>query len=172
MITYSLLLEKIEDEYYYRYISNNITYYVPSYKINRLNKPLSSFENHPDFSYSIDLGFFLKKVWELGEYTEDYFLDDIKNTKELSLTIFGYKYENYIVIIGSQKPDTLLEETLFKEDYIFLIKWVNNKEEKIDNISDNVITLLEYTKEEILSKPYIELIHPEDRAAFKEELHT
>lgn len=172
MVIFSLLLEKRGEEYYYRYISENITYYIPSYKTDRLNKAVSNYENVGGYSYSNNVTDFLNKVYELGEYTEVHKVTDIKNTKEISIIVSGYRYENYVVLVGSHKSGTLLEDTLFKEDYIFLVRWVNSKEDYIDDISDNVITLLGYTKEELLAKPYIELIHLEDRNIFKEEFNN
>lgn len=172
MVVFSLLLEKCGEEYYYRYISENITYYIPSYKTNRLNRAVRDFEKVEGYTYSENLNNFLNRVYEKGELTETYTVNDIKNTKELAVTITGYKYNNYIILVGSHKSDTFLEDTLFKEDYIFLVRWVNSKDEIIDDVSDNVTSLLGYTKEELLAKPYIELIHLEDRSNFKEEFEN
>lgn len=171
MVIFSLLLEKGGEEYYYRYISENITYYIPSYKTDRLNKPVSDYEIAGDYSYSSSITGFLNKVYELGEFTEVHQVNDIKNTKEVSIIVSGYKYNNYIILVGSHQSGTLLEDTLFKEDYIFLVRWVDSKEDYIDDISDNVLTLLEYTREELLAKPYIELIYKDDRYTFKQELN-
>jgi PAS domain S-box-containing protein len=170
MAVFSLLIEKCSDDYYYRYISDNITYYIPSYNTNRLNQAVSNFEVIKEYHYSGSIKEFLDKVYELGELTINTTVTDIQNKKDIELTFIGYKYNNYLVIIGTQKVDTFLEDTLFKEDYIFLIRWLNNKEEKIDDISDNVISLLGYTKEVLLSKPYLEFIHSDDKEFFSKEL--
>ena len=167
MTIFSLLLEKCEDDYYYRHISDNIIYYIPSYNANRLDSPLSNFKSSVDYT---SLVAFLDNVYTKGEYSKDYVIRDSQNTKDISVTILGYCYKTFLILVGSPKPDKLLEETLFKEDYIFLVKWVRNKDEHIDNISENVITLLGYTKEEILSKHYVEFVHPEDTLNFKKEL--
>lgn len=172
MVVFSLLLEKCGEEYYYRYISENITYYLPSYKTSRLNRAVADYENVDGYSYSENPNTFLNKVYEKGEFTDTYKLQDVKNTKELFITLSGYRYNNYIILIGTHKADSLLEDTLFKEDYIFLIRWVSSKDEFIDDISDNVTSLLEYTREELLAKPYIELIHLDDRSSFKEEFNN
>ena len=167
MTIFSLLLEKREDEYYYRHISDNIIYYIPSYNANRLDEPLSNFKSSVDYN---NLVTFLDTVYTKGEYSEDYLIKDSKNTKDISVTIMGYRYDTFLILVGSQKPDKLLEETLFKEDYIFLIRWIRNKDEHIDDVSENVVNLLGYTKEEILSKHYVEFVHPEDVSTFKKEL--
>jgi len=167
MVIFSLLLEKVDNDYYYRYISDNVTYYIPSYKTDRLNKPISEFESFQDYT---NIYQFLNKVYSEGEYREDYTVNEAKDTKEISITIVGYKYQNFIVLIGSHKSDILLEETLFKEDYIFLIRWIDNKEDLIDDVSDNVVNLLGYSKQEILSRPYLDFLHPDDVELFKQEL--
>lgn len=172
MVVFLLLVEKCGEEYYYRYISENITYYLPSYKTGRLNRAVADYENVDGYSYSENPNNFLNMVYEKGEFTDTYKLQDVKNIKELAITLRGYKYNNYIILIGTHKADSLLEDTLFKEDYIFLIRWINSKDEFIDNISDNVTSLLGYTREELLAKPYIELIHLDDRHTFKEEFSS
>lgn len=172
MVVFSVLFEKIEGEYYYRYISNSITYYLPSYRTDRLDKPISSFINVKGPMYAESVYEFLDKVFETGENIGDFTVTDPRSEKEISLTLFGYKYLNFVILVGSQKSDSLLESTLFKENYLFLIQWVGSKEELVDDISDNVVGLLEYTKAEILAKPYIYFIHPEDVASFKSELFT
>lgn len=172
MVVFSLLLEKCGEEYYYRYISENISYYIPDYKTQRLNKTVNYFERLEEYTYAGNLQDFLNTTYEKGEYTETYTIKDIKNSKDLVVVINGYKYNNYIIIVGLYDSDNLLDNTLFKEDYIFLVKWVNSKDEIIEDISDNVTSLLGYTKNELLTKPYIELIHPEDRNHFKEEFSS
>ena len=170
MVIFSLLLEKCGDDYYYRYISESINYYIPSYKIERLNQPISNFESSEGYSYPNNIKSFLESVYNNEEFSTVITITDIQNKKNIDLLLNGYRYQNYIVIVGTQKIDTLLEETLFKEDYLFLVRWVDKKEDFVYDISDNVTNLLGYTKEEILSKPYIELIHPGDRTKFSQEL--
>ena len=170
MVIFSLLLEKCLDDYYYRYISENINYYVPSYKNDRLNQAVSNFEFPRGYTSSENTKSFLETVYNKEEFTTIVTVRDIQNKKDINLILTGYKYQNYIVIIGTQKIDTLLEENLFKEDYLFLVRWVDKKEDFVYDISDNVTNLLGYTKEEILSKPYIEFIHPDDRTKFSQEL--
>lgn len=172
MVVFSVLFEKIEDEYYYRYISNSINYYLPSYKTDRLNKPIGAFVRAISQEYADRTYNFLNKAFEDGEHINDFVVTDPRSEKEISLTLFGYKYDNYIILVGSQKSDSLLESTLFKEDYLFLIQWSGSKEGKIDDISDNVVGLIGYTKSEILAQPYIHFIHPDDTTSFKSELHT
>jgi len=172
MIVFSVLFEKIEDEYYYRYISDSITYYLPSYRTDRLDKPISSFINAQGPIYAESVYDFLNKAFEVGENIGDFTVTDPRSEKEISLTLFGYKYLNFIILVGSQKSDSLLESTLFKENYLFLIQWVNSKEGLAEDISDNLAGLLEYTKQEILAQPYISFVHPEDILSFKSELLT
>ena len=169
MVVFSILIERCGEDYYYRYISDNITYYIPSYKTDRLNQAVSNFETAKGYSYSDSTRSFLDKVFDEGESNIITTINDIQNKRDIEIIFTGYRYQNYIVVVGTEKTDTLLEETLFKEDYIFLIRWVSSKDEFIDNISDNVISLLGYTRHELLSKPYIEFIHVEDRVKFKEE---
>lgn len=172
MIVFSVLFEKIEDEYYYRYISNSINYYLPSYKTDRLNKPIGTFVRAINQEYADRTYNFLNKAFEDGECIDDFVVTDPRSEKEVSLTLFGYRYDNYIILVGSQKSDSLLESTLFKEDYLFLIQWTGSKEGKIDDISDNVCGLIGYTKSEILAQPYIYFIHSDDVSSFKSELLT
>jgi len=172
MVVFSVLFEKIEDEYYYRYISDSITYYLPSYRTDRLDKPISSFINVQGPMYAESVYKFLDRTFETGEHIEDFTVKDPRSEKEISLTLFGYKYLNFIILVGSQKSDSLLENTLFKENYLFLIQWVSSKESVPEDISDNLAGLLEYTKQEILAKPYISLIHSDDVSSFKSELLT
>lgn len=170
MVVFSVLFEKIEGEYYYRYISDSITYYLPSYRTDRLDKPISSFINVQGSMYAESVYKFLNKVFETNEHIEDFTVTDPRSEKEISLTLFGYKYLNFIILVGSQKSDSLLENTLFKENYLFLVQWNGSKEEVVDDISDNVASLLEYTKEEILAHPYLHFIHPDDICPFRSEL--
>jgi len=170
MVVFSILIEKCGENYYYRYISDNITYYIPSYKTDRLNQAVSNFETVKGYTYSDSTRSFLDKVFNEGENTITTTINDVQNKREIEIIFTGYRYQNYIVVVGTEKTDTLLAETLFKEDYIFLIRWLNNKEEKIDEISDNVVSLLGYTKKELLSRPYLDLIHPEDKEFFSKEL--
>lgn len=172
MVVFSVLFEKVEGEYYYRYISDSITYYLPSYRTDRLDKPISSFINVQGPMYAQSVYEFLDKVFETGENIGDFTVTDPRSEKEISLTLFGYKYLNFVILIGSQKSDSLLESTLFKENYLFLIQWKGSKEELADDISDNVVSLLEYTKAEILAKSYISFIHTEDVLSFRSELHS
>ena len=170
MVVFSLLLEKCGEDYYYRYISDKITYYIPSYKIDKLNQDVKDTDSFKEYHYSVNVRDFLNKVYKLGEHTLNTTVTDIRNKKDIELTFFGYKYNEFIVVVGTQKVDDLLQETLFKEDYIFLVRWFSSKEDTIDDISDNVTSLLGYTKEELLSKPYLEFIHPEDKETFIKEL--
>ena len=172
MVIFSILLEKIEEEYYYRYINNGIRYYLPSYSSDRIGKSIFSFVTAQGQKCAEKAYYFLNKTFEEGEYTDDFIITDPHNNTEIALTIFGYKYENYIILVGSQKSDSLVESTLFKEDYLFLIQWNGSKEGKIDDISDNVVGLLGYTKPEILAQPYIYFIHPDSTSSFKSELST
>ena len=168
MVIFSLLLEKCGEEYHYRYISENITYYIPSYKTDRLDKTVRDYDEVEGYSYSQNLSGFLNNVYEKGEFSQTYTVKDEKNTRDLTIFISGYRYNNYIILVGTHKSDSFLEDTLFKENYIFLVRWVDSKDGFIDDISDNVTTLLGYAKEELLAKPYIELIHLEDRSNFKD----
>lgn len=170
MVVFSVLFEKIEEEYYYRYISDSITYYLPSYRTDRLDKPISSFINVQGPMYAESVYKFLDKVFTTGEHIEDFTVTDPRSEKEIALTLFGYKYLNFIILVGSQKADSLLESTLFKENYLFLIQWNGSKEEFVDDISDNVASLLEYTKAEILAQPYLHFLHPDDVCPFRSEL--
>lgn len=172
MVVFSVLFEKIEDEYYYRYISNSINYYLPSYKTDRLDKPIGNFVRAIGQEYADRTYNFLNTAFDVGEHIDDFVVTDPRSEKEISLTLFGYRYDNFIILVGSQKADSLLESTLFKEDYLFLIQWSGSKEGKIDDISDNVAGLIGYTKPEILAQPYIYFIHPNDVSSFKSELLT
>lgn len=60
MVVFSLLLEKCGEEYYYRYISESITYYIPSYKTDRLNRAVSNFEKVEGYTYSENISTFLR----------------------------------------------------------------------------------------------------------------
>ena len=170
MIVFSILFEKIEKEYYYRYISDSVTYYLPSYRADRLNKPISNFITVQGSKYAESVYNFLDKVFNTGEHIQDFSVADPESKKEILLTLLGYKYNNFVILVGSQKTDDLLENTLFKENYLFLIQWEGSKEGVINDISDNVVSLLDYSKSEILAQPYLNFIHPEDVESFKSEL--
>jgi PAS domain S-box-containing protein len=172
MVIFLIVLEIKEVDYYYKYISKNINYYLPFYTKNRIGLPLNDFIKGK--SYETQLYSFLDNTVKNKEYTESFTVSNFDTfiAQPLNLTLKGYNYQNLIFLVGSKQLENDLEETLFQEDYIFLVRWGDSKEDFIDDISDNVITLLEYTKEELLVKPYIELIHIEDRLTFKEEFNS